>query len=81
MDIGRVCGTEADLQVDGCPRNARSFRKMAAYITQKDHLLLHLSVVEYLGFAAHLKLGDAASSADKSATVISFECWAWAPLI
>jgi len=65
----KISGTEADLQVDGCRRDSRSFRKMAAYITQKDHLLLHLSINEYMNFAAQLKLGNAVDEEEQTAAV------------
>lgn len=60
---------EGDLEVDGCRFDPRSSHKMAAYITQNDHLLPHLNVVEYLKFAAQLKLGSTVSADDQTATV------------
>ena len=68
--VYRTSGVDGDVEVDGYRRDPRSFRKMSAYITQKDHLLLHLSVDEYLNVAAQLKLGNAVSPAEKSATVM-----------
>jgi ABC-type multidrug transport system ATPase subunit len=57
------------VEVNGRPRDGRRFRKMSAYITQRDHLLLHLSIDEYMTVAAHLKLGNRVPDAHKKATV------------
>nr|QST15002.1 ABCG1-like protein [Diaphanosoma celebensis] len=62
-------GVGGSVEVNGRPRDERRFRKMAAYITQRDHLLLHLSVDEYMNVAAHLKLGHRVPTSQKEATI------------
>ena len=62
-------GIEGVVEVDGVERQLKHFRRRAAYITQQDHLLKHLTVQEYLEGAAHLKIGNRVSNQEKKATV------------
>ena len=56
--------------VNGYERDHKTFRKRSAYITQKDHLLQHLTVGEYIDVAAYLKLGNRIPSRELKLTVI-----------
>jgi len=62
-------GVQGKIEINGSARQMRTFRTMSAYITQKDHLLPHLSVEEYMTVAAHLKLGNRVPDAVKLATI------------
>ena len=67
--VKRTKGVQGKIEINGTARQMRTFRRMSAYITQKDHLLPHLSVEEYMTVAAHLKLGNRVPDAVKLATV------------
>ena len=58
-----------DIEVNGRRGGADESRKMTAYITQKDHLLAHLTVAEYMSMAAELKLPTNMPVADKRCIV------------
>ena len=70
QSFSRTSGVKGRVNVNDNERELKSFRKRAAYITQKDHLLTHLSVEEYLTVAAHLKLGNKVPWEEKNLTVI-----------
>ena len=67
----RTSGVKGRVDVNGNERELKSFRKRSAYITQKDHLLTHLSVEEYLTVAAHLKIGNKVANREKKSAVIN----------
>ena len=71
-----MSGVKGTVQVNGIRREFKTFRKHSAYITQKDHLLQHLTVQEYMLSTAHLKLGNNVSYKEKKSTVgaLTFEC-------
>ena len=67
-----MSNVEGEIQVNGCERNDRSFRKMSCYIMQCDELIPHLSVLEAVMFATNIKLGDRLTVKEKKALVFYF---------
>lgn len=63
------------VDVNGAKRKFKQFRKQSAYVTQHDHLLLNLTIDEYMTAAAHLKLGNTVTDKEKRSTVSHFRVY------
>nr|QBM06376.1 ATP-binding cassette sub-family G member 1-like isoform X3 [Daphnia magna] len=66
-------GMTGQVDVNGAKRKFKQFRKQSAYVTQHDHLLLNLTIDEYMTAAAHLKLGNTVTDKEKRSTIESIQ--------
>ncbi|KZS01911.1 ABC protein, subfamily ABCG, partial [Daphnia magna] len=69
----RKSGMTGQVDVNGAKRKFKQFRKQSAYVTQHDHLLLNLTIDEYMTAAAHLKLGNNVTDKEKHSTIESIQ--------
>lgn len=69
MVLSSTSGVKGCINTNGEPRRLKLFNKLSSYIMQEDLLEPFVTVKEAMKLAAHLKLGNELTPAEKDTTV------------
>lgn len=72
--FSRVGNASGQILINSQPQDVKQFRKLSRYIMQEDLLQPGITVLESMMIAAHLKLGNSQTKAQKLETVSTFNC-------